>query len=343
MIDDVYGVEGPTKGSKTGDILKAIGGGIAGNIGPVAGALYSMFGPSRDTLRREQREDQQEFTNMQVNANKDLASYTSGLQFDMMNKTAAPWQVEKLKEAGLNPALMYGTSGGGGGTTGSASAGSASSGQAASSAATRANEIGMGMQLAQMGLMTAQAEKTKAETEKIKGADTELAKAQTGKTTTETGLANIQLEVAGKTREAAIQTIEETAARALAEAVQAQQKQVITEQTMQEQISKIKTEAIGAIIENEVKRSGVNLNNARIKEIAANIEQRWKGQDIDVENNKRMTEAMLWGAGIHAAGNLVNSIMGIATKGKLQGKKGTKGKWDENENQMNDFNKAMGW
>ena len=52
------------------------------------------------------------------------------LQMDMWNKTNYPAQMAMLKEAGLNPALMYGMSGGGGTTTGSQGGGSAAGGQA---------------------------------------------------------------------------------------------------------------------------------------------------------------------------------------------------------------------
>jgi len=53
-----------------------------------------------------------------------------GLQMDMWNKTNYGAQLKHMKDAGLNPALMYGMGGGGGATTGSQGGGSAAKGNA---------------------------------------------------------------------------------------------------------------------------------------------------------------------------------------------------------------------
>ena len=42
-----------------------------------------------------------------------------------------------------------------------------------------------------------------------------------------------------------------------------------------------------------------------------NVELRKGDQKINVENMEKLTEAMLWGAGIQATGNLVSSIIDI--------------------------------
>ena len=58
---------------------------------------------------------------------RDLNQQGHDLQFDMWNKTNYGAQVKHMLEAGLNPALMYGSAGQGG-TTGSQTGGSAPSG-----------------------------------------------------------------------------------------------------------------------------------------------------------------------------------------------------------------------
>ena len=141
-------------------------------IAPVAGAalgcIFNLLGPSRDELNRQQIEQQEKLTNIQTGANEYLMEKSAAQQLDFWNKTNYEAQVEHIKAAGLNPALLYGKGGGGGATTGSASAGSVGMGQAASPAALQANKIAMGMNMAEMALMASQAEKTKAETENIK-------------------------------------------------------------------------------------------------------------------------------------------------------------------------------
>lgn len=235
-------------------IGEAIGGALQ-----AGGAIYSAFrNPASEDAR--QIRQQQKFTDMQSKANNEAMKNSAAQQLEMWKKTGVVGQKEQMLEAGINPATMFGMSGGGGVTTGSASQGGVSSGQAANAAATEANKLTMGMQLAQMGLMTAQAEKTKAETENLK--------AGTGKTEVDTAAGKLELDTKQKTQEATIQTITETAAKTLAEAVQAQQKQVINEETMKDQIRSIQEEAINKILKNE----GETIENRR-KEANLAVEQ----------------------------------------------------------------------
>lgn len=118
---------------------------------------------------KRQRKQQEKLTKIQSDANKDLARYSSDLQYDMWQKTNYKAQMAELNKAGLNPGLLYGMSGGGGVTTGSANAGSAAGAAAAGST----NEA-MGMMLmdAQRKVLETQAELNKAKADKTTGADT---------------------------------------------------------------------------------------------------------------------------------------------------------------------------
>ena len=78
-------------------------------------------------------------------------------------------QKQRLEDAGLNPAIMYGSAGSGGAGTGS-TGGASGSGVGLS----QAQAVGMGLQLsqikAQTNLMNAESAKAYAEANKIKGA-----------------------------------------------------------------------------------------------------------------------------------------------------------------------------
>lgn len=225
---------------------------IGAAIGPAVGAgmgIYNLF--NRDAEDRRQIKQQQKLTDMQAEANRKAAEQTQALQLDMWKKTNYGAQKEEMVKAGINPATMLGMGGGGGTTAGSASVSGVSSGQASGSAATEANKMAMGMQLAQIGLMTAQAKKTQAETKNLE--------AGTEKTGVDTATGKLELDTKTRTQEATIKTIEEGAAKALAEAVQAQQKQVINEETMKDQIRSIQEEAIARILKNE----GESIENRR--------------------------------------------------------------------------------
>ncbi|UYD39187.1 MAG: DNA pilot protein [Wigfec virus K19_94] len=126
---------------------------------PIVGAgMGIMTGSYQDERQIKQ---QQKLTQMQKEANKELAKYGNELQFEMWNKTNYGAQIQHMKEAGLNPGLMYGMGGGGGTTTGSASAGGVSGGTATGGS----GEIGMGIQQGmQLALMQAQKENIEADT-----------------------------------------------------------------------------------------------------------------------------------------------------------------------------------
>lgn len=222
---------------------------IGGTIAPLAGAIFGGF-DERSQDDRQIRQ-QKRLTEIQEAANARAAQNSQALQLDLWNKTNYGAQKEHMIEAGLNPALMYGMKGGGGATTGGAQQAGVSGGQAANAAATTQNKLAMGMQIAQSALLAAQTEKTKAETKNLE--------AGTTKTGVETETGKLDLDTKQKTQEATIRTIEENAAKALADAVQSQQRQVINEETMRDQIRSIQEEAIGKILQNE----GVTIENRR--------------------------------------------------------------------------------
>lgn len=94
-----------------------------------------------------------ELMNQQLNNQQLLNEQGHDLQLDMWNKTNAGAQMKHLKNAGLNPALMY-KQGGAGGVTGGQTGGSASGGNAG---------LGMAPQSPQMKLFGAQLRKLQAE------------------------------------------------------------------------------------------------------------------------------------------------------------------------------------
>lgn len=82
------------------------------------GGLLNRF---NEPQRNAALEDSTTLMNTQAQLNKEQAEHGMGLQKDMANYTteltSPKMQMERYKEAGLNPALMYGMGGGGGTTT----------------------------------------------------------------------------------------------------------------------------------------------------------------------------------------------------------------------------------
>lgn len=138
------------------------------NAAMSSGTANEQWGNQLKLMEIQNRYNEQMAKNNQLR-NKDLWDYTNYEN-----------QKQHIKNAGLNPALMYGMGGGGGVSTNGAQ------GQGVTQPTDRSVEMGLkqqglGLQLAsiasQVDLNKSQAEKNKAEAEKISGVDTKVQEA----------------------------------------------------------------------------------------------------------------------------------------------------------------------
>lgn len=149
----------------------------------VAGGMLGMIGQNKRAKKQHNR--QKELMGIQLKNQQQLNKQGQELQMQTWRDTGYGAQMEMMKEAGLNPGLMYGMSGGGGQTTGSQGGGSAQSGNSHAPM-----DIGASVQAS---LMAAQAGKLIAETAKIKEdtnktvVDTSKVKKEIDKVIAETG------------------------------------------------------------------------------------------------------------------------------------------------------------
>lgn len=134
-------------------------------IGNIIGLGTSLIQNLTENDRLEQTYSLQE---QAADANQERAK-------KMWDYTNYENQVKHLKNAGLNPALLYGTSGGGGASTSGA-------GQNQGVSTLAPQSVAMGIQVANalstMRLQDAQAKKANAEANKISGVDTEEGKSR---------------------------------------------------------------------------------------------------------------------------------------------------------------------
>ena len=96
-------------------IMNTVSGGIGGAVNEVVGMGLNwideaMFGKKR---RDQQIEQQKKLNDLQIAGQKELGEFNQGLQKDMFNYTSPKNMVKRYEDAGMNPALMYGTSGAG--------------------------------------------------------------------------------------------------------------------------------------------------------------------------------------------------------------------------------------
>lgn len=213
---------------------------------------------------------------------KEMADINQQHNKDMFDYTGYQAQVAQMKAAGLNPALMYGSAGGGGSTQGGAgmaggtSAGSGSVGGTPSAPDTGIiSGVGMGLQL---GLMDAQKRNIDADTAKKEADAKKTAGADTMYTEALTKLANADIDYRNMSTEkvaAEIKTIGDMSVKLMQEARKLASEADYNEQTLKDRVTKASSEAIGSILDNMQKSMNIKLTEAQTKAVAENIAIAW--------------------------------------------------------------------
>jgi uncharacterized protein (DUF3084 family) len=253
----------------------------------------------------------------------------------MWKKTNYPAQVEMLKEAGLNPGLIYGSAGAGGSTS------AGSGGSAASGSAAAPMDIGAALQMAllpaQKKLLEAQAEKTKAEAEKV-GTDKQLSekqienlsqgienqKAQQELIKVQTQMQEILTDIQNSTKD--YQKFESfyNVKKLIEEVKQIGLQNNVNQATIDSKIEIIRNEAAATELENILKSVNIEKTETETKAIAQGILQKWKeiylrGDEIEVK--KQDTQTKMFEAEIKAEYPGIQNAVGkivAATHGKFE-------------------------
>lgn len=213
---------------------------------------------------------------------KEMADINQQHNKDMFDYTGYQAQVAQMKAAGLNPALMYGSAGGGGSTQGGTGmAGSASAGNGSVGGTPNAPDagiisgVGMGLQL---GLIDAQKRNIEADTAKKEADAKKTAGADTMYTEALTKLANADIDYRNMSTEkvaAEIKTIGDMSVKLMQEARKLASEADYNEQTLKDRVTKASSEAIGSILDNMQKSMNIKLTEAQTKAITENIAIAW--------------------------------------------------------------------
>lgn len=286
------------------------------------GMLLGRLTEKHDDAR--QLRQQQALTNIQAGANEAAAEANYKRQLDMWNKTNYPAQVEQLKKAGLNPALLYGTSGGGGATVNAAQASGVSGGSAqgmSGEGMAMMNSIMNGQLIAaQTEALKAQANKDNATATKTAGADTELTKTTTASlsqgianmqaaqklTEVETALKGIDKNFANDSYEDRLNMISVNVNRGLATLKSEEAQGRIDQSTINDKIKIIQNEAINSVLQNTLTEAQTALTNAQtgkakadtaetyqsITNMVNEIQQKWKQLGIEQQNANTQVRAV---------------------------------------------------
>lgn len=310
------------------------------------GILGMAFGAMND---RRQYEQQIKIMQEQEAASKRLKDYDQMNQYNMWLKTGAVGQMEQLKKAGLNPALMYGMGGAGGATTGSPGGGSVGGGAAPSSGGEMERMTGMGIQAglaqAQTKLMEAQAENVQADTAKKTGVDTELTKTQTASLTQgienqkavaeltkiESKIKEMDATVKGATLDETIERIVWESQKVLEELDQVSRETFIKKATMNSIIDKAKGEMLGVFLQNALTKAqteatykGIQKTETEIQAIVRQGVQKWKELSLAERNtgsNEKNASTNEWINDMQKSTGLPIEILREAVDGVLRGKR----------------------
>ncbi|AXH74945.1 MAG: DNA pilot protein [Microviridae sp.] len=263
---------------------------------------------------------QERLNNVNEEYNKRMTDYNFQKQMEMWEKTGYGPQVQQMKEAGLNPALMYKGSGAGGQTA------VATSSQGAAQANSRPMDI---TGITQLALLNAQKENIEADTKlkevnatKTAGVDTQVAQGQiklidalannevVKKEINEQILDQQFIETHIKTM-----TMNQVVAQAQYQTQQmweTLQQQVmqnqITKETAQDQIEIVKQSKLNLITQKLVMEMGIKVDQAQINKMAADIAQGWQG--LTLEEKRMKVDGVLKQVGMANAGEGMRFRMG---------------------------------
>lgn len=278
----------------------------------INGAMGLISGIATSNNNREANRDSMRLAN---NMNRDNALFNHMLQKKLWNDTNYKAQVEQMKKAGLNPALMMGSAGASGST----------------------QAIGMGnvspldmkqpnygiegaMMGAQMELIKAQAEKTRVEAEKIGGVDTEKTKVETESLTqgienqkaqkelteVQTQLGQIQTMFDKETLDVRIEKETQEYLKAIGEVKAIGYENEVNGKTIKEKVKIIQNEAIGGVLRNLGIKQDIEESKTRIWKMLEDVRQ--NDEKITIEKFKADLQAQ-YPSITNVTGNIVDEAV----------------------------------
>lgn len=274
---------------------------------------------------RRQLRQQQALQGIQIQGQKELSDYNYAKQLEMWKATNYQAQVEQLKQAGLNPGMLYGMSGGGGTTTGSGSPGSVTGATAPVGEASSAHMIN---QMLQMGIMKAQKEnieadtelkkagkpKTEAETEETKAKTQDLLqgiknkKAEEQLTGIQDSLLRNELFEKYKTQDWRFTIYEHEAEQKIQQAKIALTQANLDQATINSKIEILTQNAIGAMLENAYKQAQISKTQEEINKITNDILLGW----AQLSNEQQRTKIQQYTAEFQANHPGIMNVLGGA-------------------------------
>jgi hypothetical protein len=254
---------------------------------PVVGSLLGigLGGAMSQFGNQQQMGQQRDLMDLSQRNQKELNEQGAKLARENWDYTNYENQVKHMDKAGLNRGLMYGSSGGAGGTLSSGSGGSASSGSAPQ------NTMGMALQGAQIASQTrlneAQAKKIESETPtsgNLGDANRGNIEADTIIKKIDKDLKDLEYGVKNASQNEAIKMIQMESNR-MEEMWKGQElTNKFDRETLNNREGIVKAQLSGMLLENVLTQSRTNLTNEQVKEVKQNVENSIKQLIINRRN-----------------------------------------------------------
>lgn len=247
-----------------------------------ATGFFGMFGQRK----REQRSlnNQRKLMALQYANQRKLNEQGQELEIKTWRDTNYAAQIAMMKEAGLNPALLYGQGGGPGGITGKGQSGSAAGGQAPAPQPMNMMDINAALKMAaEIQLIKAQAENVEANTDKTRGVDTELAESTIAKLIAETTneglkarLNELNIDLLELEKVYRPHQLQSEIFQTIASANKIILETDILDEQKDDLIKEVKQRVILQQIEMSLKKEQVNLTQAQQDKLRNDIAQGWE-------------------------------------------------------------------
>lgn len=262
--------------------LIGIGLGAASSIGG------QMYGASQAAGAQQQ----------QVEDQKGLMELGNNLAYKNWIRTNYSAQMEQMKKAGINPALMYGK-GGAGGTLGGAPGGSASKADMPTMDIANAINNTRAIQ-SQIELQKAQADNLNADTKRKLGVETEEGyarinnlNANTGNTQADTAVKELQatsLEIdnyiKNNTANFQIEQAETLSEKLNEELTKLQISNYVDKKTAETAILQQKANLATTYLQQEATKAGIKLTQEQTRAISVELAQEWERLSLQSDRNK---------------------------------------------------------
>ena len=272
-------------------------GGIATAGAGLAGGVLGMIGQGKRAKKAHNRN--KELMGMQFANQQALNKQGQELQMKTWNDTGYGAQMKMMKEAGLNPGLMYGMSGGGGQTTGSQGGGSASG-----NSSHAPMDIGASVQAS---LAAAQVGKIVAETNLLKNQNkTESGKMENMLSEKGDIFREQMADAYWKIQNSTGDKLEEESMKIWEEAKLLNKQNKITKETMDDVIEGARLEAINKALQNSLTAENINKTKEEIDVLVNSIYQKWT--EIGIKGVDTILKGVLGGGGVGAIMRLVKSF-----------------------------------